>query len=265
MIKRRQDKPGKGGSLERWLLTYSDLITLLMIFFVVLYAISSINARKFQSMAISLASTMGSSAAASVLTEGGASLAPGVSDSDLDEFDVDAMSQELLDLERIKNALQEYIDQHGLSGRVSVNMEERGVVVSFQEVALFPLGSAELTSEAKETIGKVGMIIMEAPQYIRVEGHTDNLPINTTLFPSNWELSVGRAVSVVQELIHSLDFPPHRLSAIGYGEFRPRVPNDCDVNRQQNRRVDIVILRSSYEMAEPGVLPPAAPGMNQEP
>ncbi len=264
MIKRRQDKPKNGGSLERWLLTYADLITLLMIFFVVLYAISSINARKFQSMAISLASTMGSSAA-SVLTEGGASLAPGVSDSDLDEFDVDAMSQELLDLERIKNALQEYIDQHGLTGRVSVNMEERGVVVSFQEVALFPLGSAKLTSEAKETIGKVGLIIMEAPQYIRVEGHTDNLPISTALFPSNWELSVVRAVSVVQELIHSLDFSPHRLSAIGYGEFRPRVPNDSDVNRQQNRRVDIVILRSSYEMAEPGVLPPVAPGMNQDP
>lgn len=240
----------KKDNKERWLLTYSDLITLLLAFFVVLYSISSINVKKFQAIALSLAATMGGGQ--SVLSESGASLAPGISGSDLFNDELTPKEfQELSDLERIRKELQAYIDQNGLTGKVTVQMEERGVVVSFQEVALFPLGSAELTPVARETIGKIGLIIMKTPQYIRVEGHTDNLPINTREFPSNWELSVARATSVVQELIHSLNFPPYRLSATGYGEFRPREPNDSEAQRQQNRRVDIVILKSKYETAEP--------------
>ncbi|MEG3069829.1 MAG: flagellar motor protein MotB [Candidatus Syntrophopropionicum ammoniitolerans] len=210
-----RDKKPKKDNQHRWLLTYADLITLLMIFFVVLYAISSINARKFQAIAFSLSGTMGSGM--SVLSEAGMSMVFSASSSSLDGYEIDAMTQELIELERIKDELENYIEQNGLGAKVSVNMEERGVVVSFQEVALFPLGSAALTPEAKETIDKVGLIIMEAPQYIRVEGHTDSLPISTAQFPSNWELSVARAVSVVQELIHALDFPPtvYLLSVMG--------------------------------------------------
>jgi len=131
------------------------------------------------------------------------------------------------------------------------------VVLSFQDVALFPLGSAELTPGARDMIGKIGKILIKVPQYLRVEGHTDDLPINTREFPSNWELSVARATSVVQELIHRLNFSPRRLSATGYGEFRPRVPNDSPDNRQQNRRVDIVVLKSKYETAEPKIMKPS--------
>jgi len=240
---------GKSGQ-ERWLLTYSDLITLLMIFFVVMFAISSINSKKFQAMAISLARSMGGGQ--SVLTNPGASLVPGLSGEDLEKE-----LAETDELERLKKELQAYIDQYGLNGTVTVNIEERGVVMSFQEVALFPLGSARLTPSAKNLIVKVGQILLKTTQFIRVEGHTDDLPINTREFPSNWELSVARSTSVVQELIHELDFPPHRLSATGYGEFRPREPNDSMENRQKNRRVDIVVLRSKYETAEPmSVKPP---------
>ena len=243
---------------ERWLLTYSDLITLLMVFFVVLYALSSINARKFQSMAFSLAMAMGGGGQ-SVLSEPGAALAPGISSS---SFEIDKEMQELSEMERIKNELQAYIDQNGLNGKVTVNLEERGVVVSFQDVALFPLGSAGLLPDAKEKINKIGQILMKTTHYIRVEGHTDNLPINTRSFPSNWELSVARATSVVQELIYSLNFTPYRLSATGYGEFRPREPNDSDAQRQRNRRVDIVILKSKYETAEPGSQIPSFDNIN---
>jgi len=242
-MKRRREE--KTGNLERWLLTYSDLITLLMIFFVVMYALSSINSRKFQAMAISLAKAMGGGQ--SVFVNPGVSLAPGVSN----EAELARETAENNELERIRKELQGYIDQNGLNGKVSVNIEERGVVLSFQEVALFPLGSAELTPGARDMIVKVGQILLKTSQYIRVEGHTDNLPINTREFPSNWELSVARSTRVVQELIHRLDFPPQRLSATGYGEFRPRAPNDTVENRQQNRRVDIVILKSKYETAEP--------------
>ena len=241
--RRRQESKG---SHERWLITYADLITLLLIFFVIMYALSSVNAKKFQAIALSMSRAMGGGQ--SVMNEPGASLAPGVSGSSLE---VAKEMAEISDLERIRNELQEYIDQHGLGGKVTVNMEERGVVLSFQDVALFPLGSARLTPDARETVVKIGEILTTVEQYIRVEGHTDNLPINTLEFPSNWELSVARSTTVVQELINGLNFAPHRLSATGYGEFRPRVPNDSESNRQQNRRVDIVVLKSKYETAEP--------------
>ncbi len=240
----------KKASHERWLITYSDLITLLLIFFVVMYSLSSINARKFKALAVSLAHAMGGGR--SVLTDTGPSLAPGVSPPGLEQEE--QMAKEMAEnagLEEIKQELERFIAENGLTGRVSVSLEERGVVLSFQEVALFPLGSAELTPEARETVRKLGPILNKVPNYLRVEGHTDDLPINTERFPSNWELSVARATSVVQEMTGRLGIAPHRLSATGYGEYRPRAPNDSVENRQKNRRVDIVILRSRYETAEP--------------
>jgi len=156
-------------------------------------------------------------------------------------------------LQRVKSQLASFIKEENLGASVSVRSEERGIVVSFQDPVLFALGSAELTTQAKEILYKVGSLLLDIPNYIRVEGHTDDLPIHTARYPSNWELSVARATSVVQELIRSLGFPPERLSATGYGEYRPRVPNTSDANRQLNRRVSIVILSSEYEVAEPGV------------
>ncbi|NMA52016.1 MAG: OmpA family protein [Peptococcaceae bacterium] len=234
---------------DRWLITYADLITLLLVFFVVLYSLSVVDARKFRAIAQSLSSAMGGGQ--SVLNEPGASLAPGIPDTLMDDIDLEKELQEEKELERIRALLQEYIDQQGLSSKITVRLEERGVVVSFQEVALIPLGSAELTADARDKIGHIGRILLETTQYIRVEGHTDDLPINTSTFPSNWELSVARATSVVQELIKALDFPAYRLSATGYGEFRPKLPNTSEEQRQQNRRVDIVVLKSKYENAEP--------------
>lgn len=249
-MKRRRQTSGKANH-ERWLLTYSDLITLLMVFFVVMYALSNLNAKKFQAVALSLSHAMGGGGQ-SVLNEPGTSLAPGISGSSLiEDMQMTMETKEASDLEKIRKELQAYIDENGLNDKVSVNLEDRGVVLSFKDVALFPLGSAELTPDARELINKTGQILKKAPQFIRVEGHTDNLPINTAQFPSNWELSVTRATRVVQELIKELDFHPDRLSAAGYGEFRPKSPNDSNENRQRNRRVDIVVLKSKYETSEP--------------
>lgn len=247
---KRRHQQGKKDNLERWLLTYSDLITLLMIFFVVMYALSSINAKKFQAVAVSLSKAMGGGQ--SVMNNPGASFVPGFPGSlTVNESDTAVDTEETSDLERIRRELQAYIDENGLNGKVTVNLEERGVVLSFQDVALFPLGSAQLTPDAKNLIGAIGQILKKAPHYLRVEGHTDNLPINTAQFPSNWELSVARATCVVQELISELKLNPEFLSAAGYGEFRPKVSNETANSRQQNRRVDIVILKSKYETAEP--------------
>lgn len=247
---KRRHQPGKKDNLERWLLTYSDLITLLMIFFVVMYALSSVNARKFEAVALSLSKAMGGGQ--SMMNEPGASFIPGSPGSSLgQDLDIPIDMEEENNLERIRRELQAYIDENGLNGKVTVNLEERGVVLSFQDVALFPLGSADLTQDARNLIGAMGQILKKAPHYLRVEGHTDDLPINTARYPSNWELSVARSTSVVQELINELKLAPELLSAAGYGEFRPKVPNETANSRQQNRRVDIVVLKSKYETAEP--------------
>ncbi len=253
MMRRKKSQGGSGKSgQERWLLTYSDLITLLMIFFVVMYALSNINAQKFKAIAYSLSTSMGGGQQSVVLDHSGATLAPGISGSNPEEnLGLEEELSDLSNLEKLRKELQRYIAEHGLNGKVTVNMEERGVVLSFRDVALFPLGSAELTPEAREMIKKIGQILLEVPNHVRVEGHTDDLPINTRQFPSNWELSVARSTRVVQELLKELDFAPRRLSASGYGEYRPRVPNDLAGNRQQNRRVDMVILRTRYGAAEP--------------
>lgn len=235
---------------DRWLLTYSDLITLLMVFFVVLYALSSVDVKKYQAVALSLSAAMGGGQ--SVFNDPGASLAPGISGSDVINLDeAGSEFEEQNEMEQIKKELEVYIEQNGLSGSITVTTEERGLVVSFQDAALFPIGSAELMTDAKGKINGIGTILIQVPNFIRVEGHTDNLPIKTSIFPSNWELSSARATSVVHELIYAVDFAPSRLSATGYGEYRPRAANDSEEQRQRNRRVDIVVLRNKYETAEP--------------
>lgn len=245
-MKKRGAEPQKENH-ERWLITYADLITLLLIFFVVMYTMSKIDANKYYAIASSLAKTMGGSQ--SIMESGGPSMVPGASESK--ELDTVMANLEQQNMEKIKRQIQEYVDQNGLSGKVTVSIEERGVVVSFQDVVLFPLGVAELNPSSRDIVDKVGAILRQTPNYIRVEGHTDNLPIRTSKFPSNWELSLARSASVVHRLIEFSDIPPDRLSATGYGEYRPRRPNDSDTNRQQNRRVDIVVLRTKFQEVEP--------------
>ncbi|MCL5056555.1 MAG: OmpA family protein [Actinobacteria bacterium] len=246
-MKRRQ--VAKKENNDRWLLTYSDMITLLLIFFIVMYTLSSIDVKKFQALSTSLSKAMG--AGGMVLDSPGPSVVPGISGT---ITEVAVNSGENSQLESIKKELEEYVKEANLQAKVSVTMEERGVVISFQEEVLFKLGSAELTPRAREIITKVGPVLETAPNYLRVEGHTDNLPIHTSQYPSNWELSAARANTVLKELLRNFNIHPQRLSSVAYGEYRPLVKNDSDVNRQTNRRVNIVILRSKFGGAEPGTL-----------
>ena len=153
-------------------------------------------------------------------------------------------------MNQIKAQLEKYFQMKGIAGRVSVQMEERGLVISLQDTILFNSGSATLTPDAGNIIAEVGKNLQSLQNFVLVEGNTDNLPIHTTEFPSNWEFSSARATNVVQELI-LCGIAPERLSANGYGEYRPQVANDSDEHRQMNRRVDIVILRTMYSQVEP--------------
>lgn len=237
-------------SKERWLLTYSDLITLLMIFFLLMYTISNVNAQKFAALARSLAATLGEGTASLVGDATGSVVPPIIpGDANCDS------SQEAKQFQAIQTDLGKYIQQEHLQGEVSVTAEERGVVVSFQDRVLFAEGSADLSPKALEVLRQVGKVLSRTSNYLRVEGHTDNRPIHTAQFRSNWELSVIRATNVVHVLVEQAGINPARISATGYGEYRPRVANDTAAHRALNRRVDIIVLKGEFRPSEPGATP----------
>lgn len=232
-------------SNERWLITYADLITLLLIFFIILYTMSRVDAERFQAVAESLHKAMGSHDS---ILDGGGGIAPSAPSSPIEPLE----EQEEESLLALKQKIEAYLSAQGLEKDVSVSLEERGVVISFQDLVLFPLGSAQLMAESSQIIQQVGDILHQVNNYVRVEGHTDSLPINTPQFPSNWELSSARSSQVVRELIASSGLEAARLSASGYAEHRPRKSNDLEENRRHNRRVDLIVLRNKFEEIEPG-------------
>ena len=238
---------------ERWLLTYADLMNLLLILFILLYTMANVDVAKYQQVATSLRAAFGDSAAAQVLLEGGA--APSM--VNLDNTTPSAVVPATLEeqqMEEVKEKVEELIKNRGFEGQVDVSVQERGIVISIGEQVLFMSGSADIAPESKNTIIQIATeILMKIPgKQIRVEGHTDNIPISSSRFPDNQELSTARANSVLRILRDDVGLDPKKLSSTGYGEYIPKVSNDTDEHRRQNRRVDIAILRDMYDKAESG-------------
>ncbi|MGI9952977.1 flagellar motor protein MotB [Moorellaceae bacterium AZ2] len=245
----RRGAEEKHDNKERWLLTYADLITLLMIFFVVMYAISDTNMKKLSALAQSLGQAL-SGSPGGIFTEAGPSMIPGLSGGPaLPEPTGEGKAGSALD--QVYAQLSDYIAASGLQQEITLNKEERGLVVGMVETVLFPRGSDQLTPRAREIITKVGKMLAPLPNYLRIEGHTDNLPIQTERFPSNWELASARALNVLHVLITDAGINPERLSATSYGEYRPLAPNDSEANMARNRRVDIVVLKETFNVVEP--------------
>jgi len=225
---------------ERWLLTYADLITLLLIFFVVMYTMSNINQKKFQDMAMSLKNALVGQNPGQVIGESpGPEMIPGAGRQGAEERSI----------EQIKKDLDKYVKEKKLESKVNIRLEERGLVISLREALLFKLGSADLAPSSLQVIQQVTGALRTMPNPVRVEGHTDNLPINTPRFPSNWELSTARATNVVKYMIQ-VGYDPKKISAIGFGEYRPLVANTAAGN-PMNRRVDLVLLRTDFDKGEP--------------
>ncbi len=265
--RRKKQEPENEGGMERWLITYADLITLLMIFFILMYTMSQVDARKYAAVANSLSVVL-TGQALSVLETQGPSLVEGISGQQVPEGP-GAVPAQQGELDEVKRMIAEFIktkdmeanQQEGqgnaaitkLSEHIIVYEQERGLVISFKDTLLFASASDQLTPRAQQIIQEVGKALVGLPNYIRVEGHTDDVPINTSRFPSNWELSVLRASNVVHVLNEDVGMPADRLSIIGYGEYRPLVANEDAVSRSMNRRVDIVILKKKYDYFEPTV------------
>jgi chemotaxis protein MotB len=247
---RREENEEKENS-ERWLLTYSDLITLLMIFFIVMYTMSKVDSEKYKSVSQSLNSAMGGtvvgSTGGSIAGTGGGSIIGTIGASGTgtgsEPTEEDRMNT-------IKSDVTKYLDDNGLKDNVNVEISERGLVIQIDNSILFDSGKDEIKDEARRRMILLGNILKETEGYIRVEGHTDNLPIHNSKFKSNWELSSARATNVVELLEEVSGISPERLSAVGYGEFRPVGDNNTEEGRSQNRRVEIVIVSSKFDELE---------------
>jgi len=230
MFKKKPKEQPPGAPL--WMTTYSDLVTQLLCFFVMLFALSSISETKYEQIAASLRAAL--SGSPSVLSGGISPL------GDPLPFEISSHISE--EFQEVYEEIEAMLAEEGVGVAVEIYSEERGMVISFKEKIFFNIGSAELLPEARNLLLRVGKILVADDHDIRVEGHTCDLPIRNASFPSNWELSTSRATNVTRFLIDEAGIDPGRLGATGYAEFRPIAPNNSEENRVRNRRVDILLL-----------------------
>jgi chemotaxis protein MotB len=238
---RRKKREEEHENLERWLITYADLITLLLAFFIMMYVFSKQDAQKYDEVVGHLKT---------IFTGG-----PGRSGQGKDAapllFELPVKIAENTGEEvrkKLEAEIQSLTNNESIKKNISIFSNERGVVIRILEKALFDEGRADLKERAKDALGKIVPVVKNIDNQIRIEGHTDNVPINNHEFRSNWELSVRRATEVVSYFIEKYDFPPGRVSAVGYAEYRPVVVNDTSENRALNRRIEIIIIKSDKEM-----------------
>ena len=220
-----------------WMTTFGDMMTLLLVFFVLLYSFSSMDVEKFRGFISALQSQLG-------VLDGGQTITP---NPNIDAGTLgEDYAQAPQNIQQIMRELDNYIESNGLGERVNVENKRKGLVISLTGEILYELGRAEIREQGREVLAMISDILKDIPNDIMIEGHTDDLPIRTDEFPSNWELSTARAVNVIKFLIEERDFDPARLSAAGYSEYRPLTDNDSPESRAENRRVEVVVLNSQY-------------------
>ena len=239
---RRIRSTGESSGSMGWLTTFNDLITLLMVFFVLLFTMSAVDTKKLNEFRHSLATGLG-------IREAGDRTAIGLQPSALPDIDPgdtydpeienrkhDGLPREAA--ERLSEKLRKLEEEIGVKSKLT----REGANITFDDMLLFDFGKADINPRGLICLDAVAEAIKGLPYPIRVEGHTDNVPIHTRRFPSNWNLSIARAVNVVKHFSNNAGIEPGRLSAVGYGESRPVTTNDTPRNRSRNRRVEIVLV-----------------------
>ena len=242
---------------ERWLVSYSDFITLLLAFFVVMYAISSVNEGKYRVVSDSLVSAFGNVPKKPDLAPGAAEpvvqLKPRQIAAKKDIFQ--RRRQETM--QGMARDIMQVLAPLVKEGKVRVTQSNRGITVEINASVLFAPGQAVLEKNSDKTLRAVAQVVKHEEHAIQVEGHTDNIAIKTAIFPSNWELSTARASSVVRLFIDS-GVGAQRLTALGYGENRPVESNDTPQGRARNRRVTVTVLSAEPERVTEIPVAPAA-------
>jgi chemotaxis protein MotB len=245
---------------DRWLVSYADFITLLFGFFVVLYAFARSDQKKQAqiSMAIDTAFRSMGVLSGSKPTAGAQDAAPPVS-AMMDE-ELLTPTQVKYDLGRIQRDLALTLAKQIATRAISLAMGRDGLVISLREAGFFESGSATPKMEALPALRAIADRLGKTPYDLRIEGHTDNVPIHNAEFDSNWELSSARATHIARLFLEMKTIPPDRLSAAGYAEFHPVAGNDTAAGRAENRRVDLVVLpRTKIDFAGSGAAEPSGP------
>jgi len=230
---------------ERYMVTYADLITLLLAFFIILYAMSDVNKAKFEELASSLQVAF-NSGSPTVLNLEVAENKEIKKRQTVTEKEMETMKavKEQNELRKIQEKIDQEIKEEGLQDKVKTQLTDEGLKILLTDKILFQPGQAILKQESLQIISTISTTLIDLQNPVQVNGFTDNIPIQTQQFPSNWELSSARALSVLRYLLEENNqLVPTRFAATGYGEYKPIATNDTEEGRNMNRRVEILIER----------------------
>ncbi|KKE77669.1 flagellar motor protein MotB [Oceanobacillus caeni] len=254
MKRRRKRKSIKETGAPKWMVTYSDMVTLILVFFILLFAMSNLDDERFEAVQESFQNRMifdfypsivpSNQPAEQSKNEKGDNL-EGKLNSDLDESDLSDQTpktEEGNSLDNLVSEVESFLDNNNLNGAITAKRSDEGVVLVLQENILFDTGEATVLNSAKPFLDKIGLLLKDVPNQVRVEGHTDSRPITNYRYPSNWELSAARAGSVIRYLTNGFELDEKRFSSVGYADTRPIAPNDSEKHWGKNRRVEIVIM-----------------------
>lgn len=253
MARKKQEEEKPQGS-PAWMTTYGDMVTLLLCFFVLLFAMSEVDVQKFEAVIRSFQGSLGVLDGGQILDEGNLQDRY-LNDYWMDIYEVSTEDEELeedpleSEFAELIERLEIYLEEEGLEASVLISEERRGLVLRFQDDVLFDPGMSELKPGAMQILDFFARLITDEEfedKFLRVEGHTDNVD-SRPMHETNWELSVERAVSAGRYLIEEHDINPERVSMAGYSEYHPIASNMTPEGRAQNRRVDIVVLSSRLE------------------
>lgn len=241
---------------ETWLIPYSDMLTLLFALFIVLFAMSSIDAAKFKQMAVAFRSELaGGTGNKEFLSDQKPNEEKELSASSLEsekikkDAEAEVKKQEMNELKAVQKGIDKYIEEKQLSSSFKTDLTEKGLMVTILENVLFDSGKADVKLESLGIAKEMSNLLVSAsPREITVSGHTDNVPISNAQFASNWELSTQRAVNFMQVLLQNKELQPEKFSAVGYGEYRSIAPNDTPEGKAKNRRVEVFILPLTRNM-----------------
>lgn len=220
-----------------WMITFSDLLSLLLTFFVLLFALKALDKGKLEEfLGYFRGGGMG-------VLEAGKEM-PVVKHNPIDE--IAGAGSKPFTVEELNNMIRMTLKRLNIEDKISVHSDERGLILTLSDVILFDSGSSDIKPEAKFFLDKLSEIFRKDNRYeVMIEGHTDDRPISTEKFPSNWELSTDRAVRVLRYFVEVRKLPPERFSAVGYADTRPLLPNTSPENRRRNRRVEIILVPPS--------------------
>lgn len=209
-----------------WLYTFNDMMTLLLVFFVLIFSLGTLNVQDIQSAQLSLQSGLG-------IFEAGKKTSIGIV-APLATYDIGTAT--------FTKKLEESLEDLNSKNGIGVTYDDKAIIIALEDAVLFQSGSADINSDGLLVLDNIGSSVLNSiSNPVRIEGHTDTDPIHTKKFPSNWELSTIRSVNVLKYLVDNSKILPKRLSAVGYGDTKPLFPNDTPENKSRNRRVEIVI------------------------